>query len=296
MHPLAFPLVTLLAGVVAAAAPTPTPERMLIFSKTAGFRHESIPTAVATLRQLASEEGLVADHSEDANDFTTANLARYRVVVFASTTGEILDPAQQRAFEGFVRNGGGFVGVHSAADTGYTWPWYGRLVGAWFKGHPPGLQSTRVQPERDGRPDGASWPIRDEIYDYRSNPRAQVQVIATVDEACTKAAAWARTTPSPGATASTAAVPGTPAWATTRRCTPTRISWRSCGRACAMRPARQRRADRRCLRRQIAAIPPLVMASATLRDFAAFHRTTDDIVLAVTASRVGRNGVDCCAH
>ncbi|MEB1529965.1 ThuA domain-containing protein [Xanthomonas sp. WHRI 7945] len=182
MHPLAFPLVTLLAGVVAAAAPTPTPERMLIFSKTAGFRHESIPTAVATLRQLASEEGLVADHSEDANDFTAANLARYRVVVFASTTGEILDPAQQRAFEGFVRNGGGFVGVHSAADTGYTWPWYGRLVGAWFKGHPPGLQSTRVQPERDGRPDGASWPIRDEIYDYRSNPRAQLQVIATVDE------------------------------------------------------------------------------------------------------------------
>lgn len=179
MHPLALPLATMLAGIAAAA---PAPERMLIFSKTAGFRHESIPTAVATLRQLASDEGLVADHSEDASDFTDANLARYRVVVFASTTGEVLDPAQQRAFEGFVRNGGGFVGVHSAADTGYTWPWYGRLVGAWFQGHPPGLQSTRVQPERDGRPDGTPWPIRDEIYNYRSNPRAQVQVVATVDE------------------------------------------------------------------------------------------------------------------
>ncbi|MBD7923525.1 ThuA domain-containing protein [Xanthomonas sp. CFBP 8703] len=179
MTPLAFSLAAMLAGVAATA---PAPERMLIFSKTAGFRHDSIPTAVATLRQLASEEGLAADHSEDANAFTADNLARYRVVVFASTTGEILDPAQQQAFESFVRNGGGFVGVHSAADTGYAWPWYGRLVGAWFQGHPPGLQSTQVQPERDGRADGTPWPIHDEIYNYRSNPRAQVQVIATVDE------------------------------------------------------------------------------------------------------------------
>lgn len=179
MNLLALSLATMLAGTAAAAPP---PDRMLVFSKTAGFRHESIPTAVATLRRLAEEEGLVADHSEDAGDFTPTNLARYRVVAFASTTGAILDPAQQQAFEGFVRNGGGFVGVHSAADTEYEWPWYGRLVGAWFKGHPPGLQSTQVQPERGGRPAGAPWPIRDEIYDYRSNPRTQVQVVATVDE------------------------------------------------------------------------------------------------------------------
>lgn len=156
---------------------------MLVFTKTAGFRHASIPTAVETLQRLASEEGLASDHSEDSEDFTSSNLARYRLVVFANTTGEVLAPGQQQALEEFVRRGGGFVGVHSAADTGHDWPWYGRLVGAYFEAHPPGLQSTQVQPEHDGRPAGASWPIRDELYNYRGNPRGQVEVLATVNEA-----------------------------------------------------------------------------------------------------------------
>ena len=164
------------------AASAPSAERVLVFSRTAGFRHESIPVAVATLRKLATEQGFAVDHSEDAGDFNATNLARYRVVVFASTTGDILDAKQQRALEDFVRGGGGFVGVHSASDTEYDWPWYGRLVGAYFLSHPPGLQSTRVQPERDGKPAGAPWPIRDELYNYRSNPRGQLRVVATVDE------------------------------------------------------------------------------------------------------------------
>ena len=172
-------LALLVAGAASAA---PAPERVLVFSKTAGFRHASIPTAVATLRQLATEAGLSSDSSEDAADFTAANLARYRVVVFANTTGDVLDAAQQQTLEEFVRKGGGFVGVHSAADTEHEWPWYGRLVGAHFRGHPPGLQATRVQPERDGRASGAAWPIRDELYNYRSNPRGQVRIAATVDE------------------------------------------------------------------------------------------------------------------
>ncbi|HEY0662757.1 MAG TPA: ThuA domain-containing protein [Lysobacter sp.] len=173
----------LLAGLMAGAAPcAAAAERVLVFSKTTGFRHDSIPTAVATLQRLAKEAGLVADHSEDAGDFNPANLARYRVVVFASTTGDVLDPAQQQALEDFMGRGGGFVGVHSAADTEYDWPWYGRLVGAYFLSHPPGLQSSHVQPERDGRLVGTAWPIRDELYNYRSNPRGQVQVVATVDE------------------------------------------------------------------------------------------------------------------
>ncbi|HEU0307356.1 MAG TPA: ThuA domain-containing protein, partial [Lysobacter sp.] len=112
-----------------------------MFSRTAGFRHDSIPVAVATLRRLATDLGMVADHSEDAGDFNAANLARYRVVVFASTTGDVLDAAQQNALEEFMRRGGGFVGVHSAADTEHDWPWYGRLVGAYFLSHPPYLQS-----------------------------------------------------------------------------------------------------------------------------------------------------------
>lgn len=177
--PMLFTLAMLIAGPVPSASAA---ERILVFTRTAGFRHASIPTAVATLQRLAKESGMAADHSEDAADFNPANLARYRVVMFANTTGEVLDRAQQQAFEDFVRSGGGFVGVHSAADTGHEWPWYGRLVGAYFLSHPPGLQSTRVQRERNGQPVGTPWPIRDEIYNYRSQPRASVQVIATVDE------------------------------------------------------------------------------------------------------------------
>ena len=102
--------------------------------------------------------------------------------VVARATGEVRGDAQQAALEAFVRKGGGFIGVHAAADTEYDWPWYGQLVGAYFQNHPPGLQSTQVQPEKDGKPVGPRWPITDELYNYRANPRGQVQVIATVDE------------------------------------------------------------------------------------------------------------------
>lgn len=170
------------AALVAIAPCAIAAERVLVFSRTAGYRHDSIPVAVAAFRRLAKETGMAADRSENAADINAANLSRYRVIVFASTTGDVLDPAQQHALEEFVRRGGGFVGVHSAADTEYDWPWYGRLVGAYFLSHPPGLQSTHVQPERDGQPAGGAWPIRDELYNYRSNPRGHVRVIATVDE------------------------------------------------------------------------------------------------------------------
>jgi type 1 glutamine amidotransferase len=165
-------------AIAVAAMATEPPPRVLIFSKTAGFRHASIPTAVATLQRLAADEGLAADHTENAADFTPANLAHYRVVVFASTTGDVLDAAQQNAMEGFVRHGGGYLGVHAAADTEYDWPWYGQLVGAYFHSHPAGLQSTRITPE----PSGAPWSIRDELYNYRSNPRGHVRIVATLDE------------------------------------------------------------------------------------------------------------------
>ncbi|SDQ47660.1 Type 1 glutamine amidotransferase (GATase1) [Pseudoxanthomonas sp. CF385] len=173
----------LLAGLlVAAPSPAAPPDRVLVFTKTAGFRHDAIPVAVSALQRLVADEGMAADHTEDAQAFNAKNLARYRVVVFASTTGDVLDEMQQAALEDFVRKGGGFIGVHAAADTEYDWPWYGDLVGAYFKSHPPGLQSAHVQPERAGTPAGARWPVTDELYNYRTNPRARVRVIATVDE------------------------------------------------------------------------------------------------------------------
>ena len=182
-----LPIPTLLLALLSlafcldAAATLPQP-RVLVFAKTAGFRHDSIPTAVAALQRLGAQEGMAVDHTEDAGAFTEVNLKRYRAVVFASTTGDVLDAKQQAAMESFIRAGGGYMGVHSAADTEYDWAWYGKLVGAWFKGHPPGLQTTRVVFEHDGIPAEHAWTVTDEIYNYRSNPRDAVRVTATVTE------------------------------------------------------------------------------------------------------------------
>ena len=125
--------------------PTAAPMRILVFTRTSGWRHDSIPVAIDTLRELGAEAGLQVEHSEDPARFDAGTLARYRAVVFANTTLDVLDASQQQAFERFVGAGGGYIGIHSAADTEYDWPWYGELVGAWFDSHPPGLQASPVR-------------------------------------------------------------------------------------------------------------------------------------------------------
>jgi type 1 glutamine amidotransferase len=163
-----------------AAAP-----RILVFTKTSGFRHESIPAAIAAIRQLGVANGLTVDATEDSTAFTNASLARYDAVVFLMTTGDVLDESQQRAFERFIRRGGGFAGVHSAADTEYGWPWYGGLVGAYFKSHPQVQRATvRVVDRRNPSTTGVprSWTRTDEWYNFARNPRPSVHVLATLDE------------------------------------------------------------------------------------------------------------------
>jgi cytochrome c len=159
---------------------------VLVFSKTTGFRHDSIPQGIAAIDALGTEHGFAVDSTEDAARFSDAVLARYKVVVFLSTTGEILDTDEKAAFEQYIRSGGGFVGIHSASDTEYRWPWYGRLVGSWFASHPQ-IQRAMVHianpdhPSMKGLP--APWERIDEWYNFRSNPRGAVQVLATLDEA-----------------------------------------------------------------------------------------------------------------
>lgn len=162
--------------------PAVADDAILVFTRTAKFRHDSIPMAVDTLRSLASEQGLRVVHGEDSAVFTGEGLSAYRAVVFANTTGDVLDEAQQAAFKDYIEGGGGFLGLHSAADTEYDWPFYGELVGAWFHKHPPGLQTAKVTLHGGGH-EGRQWSITDEIYNYRRNPRPWVQVLATVDEA-----------------------------------------------------------------------------------------------------------------
>lgn len=170
-------------------AESPQPPRVLVFTKATGFRHDSIPAAIQALNEIGAEAGFVVDATEDGSVFTEVNLANYRAVAFVLTTGDILDSSQQGAFEAYIRNAGGFVGVHSATDTEYDWPFYGELLGAYFKGHPAIQQATiRIadpnHPATQGLPD--PWMRTDEWYDLRSNPRGRVRVLATLDESTYK--------------------------------------------------------------------------------------------------------------
>ncbi|WP_410569548.1 ThuA domain-containing protein [Amycolatopsis sp. cmx-4-61] len=159
--------------------------RVLVFSKTAGFRHESIPAGVRAIRDLGAEHGFDVTATEDAAVLTAALPASCAAVVFLSTSGEVLDAAQQPVFESYVEGGGGYVGVHGAADTGYDWPWYGQLVGARFKTH-PAVQQARIVTEDRAHPATAHlppvWTRTDEWYDYRASPRGRVQVLQSLDE------------------------------------------------------------------------------------------------------------------
>ncbi len=158
---------------------------VLVFSKTAGYRHASIPNGIAAIQQLGAKHGFRVSATEDSTQFTTANLANYKAVIFLSTTGTILDANQKAAFESYIRNGGGFVGVHAATDTEYDWPFYGKLVGAYFLSHPK-VQPARVQITDHKHPSTASLPETlnrtDEWYNFRANPRGAVHVLAVLDE------------------------------------------------------------------------------------------------------------------
>ena len=112
--------------------------------------------------------------------------AGYDAVVFLSTTGDVLTPEQQAAFEGYIRNGGGYVGIHSAADTEYDWAWYGGLVGAYFLSHPEPQDATLLVEDRTHESTahlGDTWQRFDEWYDFRDDPRDRVHVLLSVDPA-----------------------------------------------------------------------------------------------------------------
>ena len=180
-------VVLALAVVAGGCAPADrdTGPRVLVFSRTAGFRHESIPAGIRAIRELGAAHGFAVDATEDAGRFTAARLAGYRAIVFLNTTGDVLDAGQQAAFESYIRAGGGFVGVHSATDTEYNWPFYGELVGAYFSAH-PAVQPATIRVEDRSHPAtahlGATWERTDEWYNFRTDPRASAHVLATLDE------------------------------------------------------------------------------------------------------------------
>ncbi|SDD69627.1 ThuA domain-containing protein [Glycomyces harbinensis] len=168
------------------ASPQQAPFTALVYSETAGFRHDSIPDGIAAIEDLAAENGFEVDTTEDSGQFTDDNLAQYDAVIWLNTTGNVLDDAQQGAFERYIEAGGGYVGVHAASDTEHDWAWYGDLVGAYFKDH-PAPQDAIVKVEDPAHPSTAHldplWERFDEWYNFQANPRGDVHVLASLDEA-----------------------------------------------------------------------------------------------------------------
>ena len=160
---------------------------VLVFSKTMGFRHNSISSGLKMMSDLAQERKWILTATENADLFTADFLKTFDVVVFLNPTGDVLNEQQQKNFEAFISIGKGFVGIHAAADCEYDWAWYGRLTGAFFKIHPAGQIATVILENTD-HPSMVpfkgmeTYRTFDEWYSFRENPRGKVHVLARLDE------------------------------------------------------------------------------------------------------------------
>ena len=160
--------------------------RVLMVTATSGFRHDSIPAARQTMNALAASGGaFTVTETEDLSTISASNLGGYDVVMFALTSGELpLTQAQKDGLIDFVRSGHGFIGVHSATDTLYEWPDYGRLVGAYFRDHPWTQQGTVVVEDQSHPATvglGDRFSLTEEFYTFQENPRGRVQVLLRLD-------------------------------------------------------------------------------------------------------------------
>lgn len=178
-----LPLLLVIASAVYANAQQ---FKALLFTKTAGFHHTSIHEGVDGVRALASRHNFSVDWQEDPSVFSEQRLKNFDVVIFLNTTGDILNAEQQASFEKYIQSGKGWVGIHSAADTEYDWPWYGKLVGMYFKTHP--AQQTAFLDVKDNNFPGLErFPKRmlwtDEWYEYRKPYNADdLKILITLDE------------------------------------------------------------------------------------------------------------------
>ena len=160
--------------------------KVLLFSKTDGFHHESINEGVIAIKQLALRHTFSVDWQENASVFNDKNLEKYQAIVFLNTTGNILNDEQQAAFEKFIKAGKGFVGIHSASDTEYDWAWYTKLVGNTFKIHPQ-QQTAYLKVEDSNFPGMERFPKKllwtDEWYEFTTPAKAtDLKVLVSIDE------------------------------------------------------------------------------------------------------------------
>ncbi|MCU4924460.1 ThuA domain-containing protein [Halobacteria archaeon AArc-dxtr1] len=168
---------------------------VLVFSATDETRRESIETGNEAIEALASDiadevsanevtiDVIEADTSEFPSSHDT--LQEYDTVVWNNTTGAVLNEEQRMAFQWYIQGGGGFAGIHAAAETHHDWTWYGELIGAYAE-NAPDVQPADVQVTDRSHPSTsdlpARWEVEDEWYDFDQNPRGDVHVLASVDE------------------------------------------------------------------------------------------------------------------
>jgi uncharacterized protein len=169
------------------------PVGILVFSGTSGFRHESISTGVKMLYELSASQKWTITATESPALFNDEVLRNMDVVVFLNPSGDVLNNDQQASFERFMKRGKGMIGIHSAADFEYDWPFYAQLIGAHFKSHPPSQEATVLfesydHPAMKPFKGMKSYTTFDEWYTFRTNPRSDVNVLATLDESSIKKA------------------------------------------------------------------------------------------------------------
>jgi uncharacterized protein len=178
----------LLLALACLATPVALAEQfsVAVFSKTAGFHHESINEAVTAVRALGKQHHFDVLWNEDPKRiFTDEALEKHAVVMFLLTTGDVLNDEQQAAFERFIRKGRGYVGVHSASDTEYQWPWYTKMLGHMFVRHPK-IQTATVNVESHDFPGMERFASRflttEEWYEFDASRSPGLRYLLSVDE------------------------------------------------------------------------------------------------------------------
>ncbi|HEU5079073.1 MAG TPA: ThuA domain-containing protein [Opitutaceae bacterium] len=172
---------------ISAKSATGHPTRVLVFSKTANWRHDSIPAGIAAIKRLGAENDFEVVATEDGAAFQGDALGEYGAIIFLNTTGRVLRVDQRLALQRYIQAGGGFVGIHSAAATEYDWPWYNQLLGAYLSSHPlkPGVRHgaidvvDRAHPATQALPE--RWERDEEWYSFR-NILPNIHVLANLDE------------------------------------------------------------------------------------------------------------------
>jgi uncharacterized protein len=119
--------------------------QVLLYTKNGkGYVHENIPSAIGSIKKIGEQNGFTVTATEDPSVFTTENLKKFTLLLFASTNNDVFDNDEQRlAFRQYIEAGGGFVGLHSVVGTERNWKWFKMMLGGTFAWHPK-FQKYRI--------------------------------------------------------------------------------------------------------------------------------------------------------